>query len=129
MIGQVDILSVGAGHLELKFDKDNPIELERARRAVVQLLRSGCILFVEVDGKLERVLSFNEANDTYIVADVPNGESGDVKAEVVQEEANKTGVASSQKTKGAVKASNRRARKAVDATGAKATAVPMRSGG
>jgi hypothetical protein len=88
MSGTVDILNTGAGHMQLRFDKSDPIEADRARRVVTDMLRKGFALFVEI-GELEpgrpnmvRVEAFDAERDVYVIADVPTEIQGDWDAEV-----------------------------------------------
>jgi hypothetical protein len=71
--GVLEILNVAAGDVKLTFDKGNPIETIRAKRIVVDMLRRGYALVVEVErgGKraYERVQEFDEKNGEYIIAD------------------------------------------------------------
>lgn len=71
MSGTIDILACHAGHTTIKFDKTDPIELDRTRRLIKQMLRMGCILFIESGNTQIRVHDFDESCDCYIVADVP----------------------------------------------------------
>lgn len=70
-VGQLEVLSVGHGHIKIKFDKDDVVEFERARRIIADMLKRGYVLLVEHDGKLQRVRRFDETTDEYIVADGP----------------------------------------------------------
>lgn len=66
----LDILNVGAGHMELRFDKD-PMELERAKRIITDMLKRGYVLFVEgKDQKLQRVQAFDPEKMVYLIADL-----------------------------------------------------------
>ena len=69
--GSVSVLNTTDGDLTLTFDTDNPIESARAERCVMDMLKRGYILFVEVDGKPRRVLSFDPTHREYIIADGP----------------------------------------------------------
>lgn len=69
-IGQLDILNAGHGHLEIKFDGTDALELARAERVIKDMLRRGYALFVHgKDDKLTRVQKFDEMKGTYIIAD------------------------------------------------------------
>ena len=70
-VGQLEVLSVGHGHIRIKFDKDDAVEIERARRIIADMLRRGYVLLVEHDGKMQRVRRFDIKTDEYIVADGP----------------------------------------------------------
>jgi hypothetical protein len=71
--GSVSILNVGAGDIELSFNRDNPAECIRAARIVKDMLRRGYALLIEVerDGvrKFERALDFDDTQYKYIIAD------------------------------------------------------------
>jgi hypothetical protein len=68
--GQIDILNTGHGHIEIRFDKEDVLEAERASRIIKDMMHRGYSLFVhEADGKLTRVLEFNEAKGVYVIAD------------------------------------------------------------
>jgi hypothetical protein len=68
----LDVLNCKLGDLKFSFDKSNPVELERARRAVMRMMLDGFVLFVEVDGQLRRVDAFDSASDCYVITDVPS---------------------------------------------------------
>lgn len=82
MSGTIDVLNCKLGDLKLSFDKDNAVEAERAKRAVTKMLRDGFVIFVEVDGKLRRVESFDEEHEAYIITDVPGQTAEPVAAAV-----------------------------------------------
>ncbi len=128
MGGSLDILTVGDGHLTLKFDKEDPIELERARRAVTTLLRSGCILFAEIDGKTTRILDFDPRTDSYIIADVSDNapERPPRPTDSAVPESNLGPVLDS---KTATQKGKRGRKKTVPAAEVKVTSVPIRAGG
>lgn len=72
------ILNVGEGDTRITFDKDKPGELERARRVVMDMLRLGYAILVQVgqtkDGKpkFRRAHKFDPDHDEYIVSDLPS---------------------------------------------------------
>lgn len=70
-MGQLEVLSVGHGHIKIKFDKEDAVEFERARRIIADMLKRGYVLLVEHEGKLQRVRRFDETTDEYVVADGP----------------------------------------------------------
>jgi hypothetical protein len=73
--GVLEILNVGSGHLEVKFDKANPAELARAARMVRDMLARGYAIFVEgKGGRLIPVRRFDPERGVYIVEDVPGVE-------------------------------------------------------
>lgn len=67
--GTLSVLNVGAGDMRFSFDSNDPQEVARAQRVVQDMLARGYILFVDVDGKLERVKRFNPKTNCYIIAD------------------------------------------------------------
>ena len=74
MVGTIGILNVGAGDTKLTFDKNNPAELIRSKRIVMDMLRRGYALLVEIDdgkgGKhFARATAFREDTCEYIIAD------------------------------------------------------------
>ncbi len=71
MSAGIDILNTGAGHTEIRFDNGDPLELERAKRIITDMLRRGYVLFVEMgDKKLSRVQAFDAERGVYIIADL-----------------------------------------------------------
>ena len=69
--GTVAILSVGGGDVRLSFKSQDPVETDRARRAVTDMLARGYVLFVESPEGLRKVESFDPEAEVYILADVP----------------------------------------------------------
>lgn len=68
----LDILNTGHGHMEISFDKGDPMELERAKRIIADMLRRGYVLFIEGEDKaLIRVEHFDPEKGVYIIADGP----------------------------------------------------------
>lgn len=68
-VGQLDILNCGEGHLEIKFDKGDPVETAKAEHVIKDMLRRGYALFIEgPDKTLIRVQEFDEKNSAYIIA-------------------------------------------------------------
>ena len=132
MLGSLDILSCGHGHLKLTFNSDDPVDTDKARRAVLKLMRQGCVIFIEQEndeGKLTmvRVHDFDAKTDCYIVSDVPS-ETGEHPTETTTETAT-DGKEKPKATKKTTKAQAKKATKKVKASKTKATVVPMRSGG
>ena len=73
--GMLEILSVGKGDIKLTIDGSDPGEVNDARRIIEEMLTRGYGLFVETDQGLKRVKRFNSKRMTYIVAELPPGES------------------------------------------------------
>lgn len=72
-LGEVSVLNTLHGDLKLSFDSDDPMEVERARLAVEDMLRRGYILFAHIDGKLEKIVAFDAATNEYLIAAGPVG--------------------------------------------------------
>lgn len=53
MIGELAILNVGVGDTKLSFDPSKPAEVERAKGVVMDMIRRGFVLLIEV-GDFER---------------------------------------------------------------------------
>lgn len=71
----LDVLNVGAGHVEIRFGKKDPVEVDRAKRMITDMLKRGYVLFVEGKGKeLQRVRSFDAKAGVYYVSDVADVE-------------------------------------------------------
>lgn len=86
-VGTIDILNVAAGHLQFNFNKNDPIEKDRARRAIADMLKRGYSIFIDLEGDgktLRRVKRFDPKRDCYIIADVP----GDKFLEEMDEDTN-----------------------------------------
>lgn len=66
----LDILNTGKGHAEVNFSLDDPIELERGKRIIEDMLQRGYLLFIHGDdGKMIRVESFDSKTGRYIIGD------------------------------------------------------------
>jgi len=66
----LDILNTGRGHAEVTFDHQDPIELERGKRIIEDMLRRGYLLFIQGDdGAVVRVESFDGERGRYIIGD------------------------------------------------------------
>ncbi len=68
-IGQLDVLNCGRGHLQIKFDKRDEDDRDKARRVIRDMLKRGYLLFVEIDGEQHRVKEFDAERDEYILKD------------------------------------------------------------
>lgn len=76
MIGELAILNVGQGDTKLTFDKNKPEEVKHARRVVLDMIKRGFAIMVEVgtkDGKptYQRAVKFDPKTDEYIIFGVP----------------------------------------------------------
>lgn len=66
----LEILSCGAGDLEVKFDGEKPDEVAKARVMIMDMLRRGYALFVHGEGdEMIRVRRFSPKHDCYIIGD------------------------------------------------------------
>jgi hypothetical protein len=77
MSGEVGILNVGAGDTTLSFDPKNPVERERAKKIVVDMLRRGYALLVQVGTKkgepvYQRAKAFDPKTCEYVIAGGPD---------------------------------------------------------
>jgi hypothetical protein len=83
--GVLEILNVQGGDVKISFDKANVQETIRAKRIIVDMLRRGYALVVEVerDGekKYERVQAFDAERGEYIIADLDADVAETVDAE------------------------------------------------
>jgi hypothetical protein len=74
----LSILNVGEGDTKLTFDKDKPLELERTRRIIGDMLKLGYAILVRVGEtvsgkpKYRRATGFDPTHDEYLVMDVPD---------------------------------------------------------
>jgi len=73
MDGSVGILNVGAGDTKLSFDPKNPVERERAKKIVLDMLRRGYALLVQVGTKngepiYQRAKGFDPKTCEYVIA-------------------------------------------------------------
>lgn len=92
MTGSLDILSCGNGHTSFNFDKDDPLETERASRIVEDMLRRGYALFIEgKGGKLTKVKRFNPKTASYIIAAGPDHQPEEYDDTVTKPAATKGG--------------------------------------
>lgn len=84
----IDILNCGTGHTEVRIDRSNPIEIARAKRVIMDMLRRGYVLFVEgADGTLIRVENFDAEKGVYIIGDLgePPASASPMPLQVTQE--------------------------------------------
>lgn len=70
--GQLEVLSVGKGHLRLTVTTTSKKDREEARKTIEDMLRRGYAIFVELEpGKpLERVKRFDPKRMEYIIAEM-----------------------------------------------------------
>jgi hypothetical protein len=125
----LDVLNCKLGDLKLSFDKGNPVELERARRAVKKMMRDGFVIFVEVDGKLRRVDDFDETCDCYLITDVPQQVPVDTAPAASQQETDDAGASGATEPPKQRGKRGRPPKQRVHADKHKATAIAPRAGG
>lgn len=69
---RIESLACGAGDIKLTWKADDPMEVERAKRVVVDMLRRGYALFIQgADGTMTRVAAFDEKTGCYLIAAGP----------------------------------------------------------
>lgn len=74
--GTLEVLNCGEGDIEIVITENNPIEIERARRIITDMLRRGYALFIHGPGdNLVRVRRFKADTLTYVIADRPETET------------------------------------------------------
>ena len=74
--GSLSVLNTGAGDIEIKFDKDKPEELEKAKAMITDMLKRGYAIFIEDEmGETRRVKAFDAEKCAYIVKDAPKEEA------------------------------------------------------
>lgn len=66
-MGQIAVLSVGHGDMKITFDSDDEAEIEKARTVVLDMLKRGYMIFIEVDGEQTRVTDFDPKTNEYII--------------------------------------------------------------
>lgn len=70
--GTLELLNVGAGHIKVSMNNTDPVERERAKAMVTDMLQRGYAIFVEIeDGELAPVKRFDPKKEAYIITDVP----------------------------------------------------------
>ncbi len=65
--GEISILSVGRGDIKINFASDNPEEVEHAKSVIMDMLKRGYMLFVNINGKHARVKDFDPSTNEYIL--------------------------------------------------------------
>jgi hypothetical protein len=65
--GYVDVLNCMEGHMKFSFDKNIPEEVEKAKKAIMEMMGRGYMIFVEEGGEQKRVKKFDPETDTYIL--------------------------------------------------------------
>lgn len=66
--GQLDVLSVGSGHLRVEIAEGDEAAIERARQMIEEMMQRGFAIFVEQpDGTTSRVRKFNPKKMVYII--------------------------------------------------------------
>lgn len=70
-VGEISILNVASGDIEIRFDGKNPMETERAKQVIQHMLRCGYALFVKQGDTWARVSEFDPATSSYVIASWP----------------------------------------------------------
>ncbi len=63
----LDVLNVGSGHLQFRYDKSKPEETEKAKKVITDMLKRGYMIFAMVDGEQKRVREFDAEKEEYIL--------------------------------------------------------------
>lgn len=66
---QIDVPHVVHGHSTLTFDTSNTESVATAQKQITDMLRQGYTIFVEKDGKTDRITAFDAANGVYKIGD------------------------------------------------------------
>lgn len=69
--GSLSVLSAALGDYEIRFDKDDPADVERAKSTIKDLIARNYIIMAEVDGQWTKVLDFDPEKLVYKVAETP----------------------------------------------------------
>lgn len=67
MVGYLDVLSIGRGHLRVTFDGEDEGEVERAKGIIEDMLKRGYTILVEEGTELRKVEAFDAATCEYVV--------------------------------------------------------------
>lgn len=70
----LDVLNVGHGHLEIRFNQHDPAETDRAKHIISDMLQKGFAIFVDLGSEkgLHRVTAFDPVENAYIIKDSPD---------------------------------------------------------
>lgn len=72
MSGFLDVLSIGRGHLRIDFSRDDPADVEKAKKMIGDMLQRGYTILLETPEGTRKVKKFDPRSDgTYIVDDGP----------------------------------------------------------
>lgn len=126
MRGELAVLNVGAGDTKLVFDDDSPEENERSAKIVLDMIRRGFVLLIEVgrndNGPIyQRARGFDPETREYIVA----GMAEDAEEPSDEKQAG----APRKRAKGKAGRPARRAQRRVPAAAGRAVAVSRTAGG
>lgn len=83
--GSLCILNITEGDIKISFDKDNPEEVEHARKVIDDMLKRGYTILVQWGEGWRRAKTFIPTRDTYVVETTEKKEDGTTevkKAEV-----------------------------------------------
>lgn len=86
MQGELSILNVRAGDIRITFDNKSPEELAKVKATIVDLLRRGCTIAVQMeDGTFEPVDAFDPERNEYIILESVKSEEAGRIVLVVQQ--------------------------------------------
>lgn len=69
--GGLDVLNCFAGHISIKFDRNDPDDTAKAKRIVTDMLKRGYTILVETPDGTRKVNRFDPNTDSYIVEEPP----------------------------------------------------------
>lgn len=111
--GSLDVFNIGRGHLTFLFDTDNFVEVEKAKRAITDMLKRGYLIQLKVGKEYVKVVDFDPDQGVYYIIEPPPADTPMTE-----------GVGATLAPK-----SRRGRRKGVPMTSARATAVGPTAGG
>lgn len=66
-VGELSVLNCAAGDINIKFDKDDPKDVENARKMIQDMQRRGYIIFIQDGKETKRVDGFDPKTCEYIL--------------------------------------------------------------
>lgn len=66
-IGELSVLNCAAGDINIKFDKDDPKDVENARKIIQDMQRRGYVIFIQDGKETKRVDGFDPKTCEYLL--------------------------------------------------------------